>query len=180
MNEEIDVVIREAIPDDAGMLIEVTKIIGGETDLLVMNEEGMALEEEELAYQLARLYESENNSLFVALINTQIVGVASVRAETNFRVSHIGEVGISILQSYWGLGLGHLLMEELILWAQEGKIIRRLELTVQNRNHRAIHLYEKFGFQTEGILARGARLDDGQFLDVRLMSLLLNEIKDDD
>lgn len=174
MSEEMEVVIREAIPDDTGALLAVTKVIGGETDLLIMDEEGLALEEEELAYQLARLYESENNILFVALVDAKIVGVASVKAEANVRMAHIGEVGISLLQSFWGFGLGSLLMDEVILWAQESKIIRRLELTVQSRNLRAIHLYEKFGFQTEGVLKRGARLDDGQFLDVRLMSLLID------
>ncbi|MGM0125155.1 hypothetical protein IGI37_002553 [Enterococcus sp. AZ194] len=173
MNEEVAITIREAIPDDAQALLEVTKKIGRETDFLVMDEEGMALEVDELAFQLARLYDSSNNVLFVALVEDAIVGIASVRADSKFRVAHIGEVGLSILQSFWGFGLGSLLMDELILWSEESKIIRRLELTVQNRNQRAIHIYEKFGFQTEGILTRGARLDDGQFLDVRLMSLMI-------
>ena len=36
-------------------------------------------------------------------------------------------------------------MEELIRWAHESHVIRRLELTVQDRNQRAIHVY-KIGF----------------------------------
>ncbi|KAF1295663.1 GNAT family acetyltransferase [Enterococcus sp. JM4C] len=174
MREEVNVTIREAIPEDAQELLAVTKIIGAETDFLVMDEEGMALEAYELAFQLDRLYESPNNVLFVAFVDEKMVGVASIRAESKFRMAHIGEVGLSILQEYWGIGLGSLLMDELILWSEESQIIRRLELTVQQRNQRAVHLYEKFGFQTEGILQRGARLDDGQFLDVQLMSLMID------
>lgn len=174
MSEALDVVIREAIPDDAGKILTAAQTIGSETDYLVMDEEGMELDEVDLAYQLADLYESANNVLLVAILDEEIIGMASVKADRKYRVSHIGEVGISILKEYWGLGLGTLMMEEIIAWANANNEIHRLELTVQQRNLRAVHLYEKFGFAVEGIMKRGARTDDGDFIDVVLMSLLIH------
>ncbi len=50
------------------------------------------------------MYESNNNLLLLAINEGTIVGTASVKADSQFRLSHVGEVGISILQEYWGNG----------------------------------------------------------------------------
>lgn len=174
MSESFDISIRETLPEDAAGLKAAMEQIGSETEFLVMDEQGMQLSPELLAQQLTLIAESPNNLSLVALADEQIIGSASVLAESQPRVAHIGEVGISILKEYWGMGLGAYLMEELILWAEASEIIRRLELTVQVRNERAVKLYQKFGFAIEGTLQRGARSDDGEFLDVYLMSLLID------
>lgn len=172
--EEVDITIREAVPDDAQQIAAALQQVAVETPYLVMNGEGPAIEVEELAHNLADLYDSPNNVLMVAIIENRIVGTASVSASSKKRMEHLGEVGISILKDYWGFGLGKAMMESLIDWSCEGGIIRRLELTVQERNQRAIQLYEKVGFQTEAILPRGTKTDEDEFLDVRLMSLLID------
>ncbi len=174
MSEEIDVNIREALAEDAEQIVKVSQIIGKQTEFLVMDEYGMDLPMNLLENQLETIYESDKQLLLVAEVDGQIVGTASVRTSEESRVSHIGEVGISILQDYWGIGLGSVLLEELLDWAQETNTIRRLELTVQKQNERAVHLYKKFGFQTEAVLERGAIGDDGRFLDVLLMSKMID------
>lgn len=171
---EVEFTIREAIPSDAVELLQALKIIGSETPYLVMDEKGMEMTSKEMSDNLATLYESPNNILMVALADEKVIGAASVKASSKRRMSHIGEIGISILKEYWGFGLGSLMMEELIQWAKESNIIRRLELTVQHRNQRAVHVYEKIGFKTEAIMARGAKTDDGNFLDVHLMSMIID------
>ena len=69
---------------------------------------------------------------------------------------------------------GQFLMETMIDWADHTPTIRRLELTVQARNERAVHLYQKFGFDIEGTKKRGARTKNGEFLDVYLMAKLID------
>ncbi|MDA9472310.1 GNAT family N-acetyltransferase [Enterococcus sp. 5H] len=171
---EIEFTIREAIPDDAADILEVLRIIGRETPFLVMDEKGMEMTPDEMSENLANLFESPNNVLMVAIADGKVIGTASVKASAKKRMEHIGEIGISILKDYWGFGLGSLMMEELILWVQESGVIRRLELTVQHRNQRAVHVYEKIGFKTEAIMERGAKTDDGEFLEVHLMSLMVD------
>lgn len=171
---EVDITLREAIPDDAAYLLQVSQKIAEETDFLIMDEVGLGLNEEMLSLQLADLYESENNLLLLAFADDKIVGMASVKAAPEFTVSHIGEIGISILKEFWGIGLGTALLDEVIYWSENASPLRRLELTVQERNERAIHLYQKFGFETEGTMKRGARDAQGEFLDVLLMSKLIN------
>lgn len=171
---EVDITLREAIPDDAADLLQVSQKIAEETDFLIMDEVGLGLNEEMLSLQLADLYESENNLLLLAFADDKIVGMASVKAAPEFTVSHIGEIGISILKEFWGIGLGTALLDEVIYWSENASPLRRLELTVQERNERALHLYQKFGFETEGTMKRGARDAQGEFLDVLLMSKLIN------
>lgn len=171
---EVEFTIREAIPGDAVEILRTLKTIGSETPFLVMDEKGLEMTPVEMSENLANLYESPNNLLMVALADEQVIGTASVKASSKKRMEHIGEIGISILKDYWGFGLGSLMMEELIEWAKESGVIRRLELTVQQRNQRAVHVYEKIGFKTETIMARGAKTDDGEFLDVHLMSRMID------
>ncbi|MBO0422621.1 GNAT family N-acetyltransferase [Enterococcus plantarum] len=171
---EVEFTIREAIPDDAVEILRALKIAGSETPFLVMDEKGLEMTPVEMSENLANLYESPNNLLMVALADEQVIGTASIKASSKKRIEHIGEIGISILKDYWGFGLGTLMMEELIEWAKESGVIRRLELTVQHRNQRAVHVYEKIGFKTETIMARGAKTDEDEFLDVHLMSRMID------
>ena len=67
-----------------------------------------------------------------------------------------------------------MLMEAALDWAEHSNTIRRLELTVQKRNKRAIHIYQKFGFEIEGLKKRGVKTKDGEFLDVCLMGKLID------
>lgn len=175
MNEEVDVVIREAIPDDAEGLLQHLAKTATETGFMTMGEEGPGISVEEEKEQLARIYASENNTLYVALVNEEIIGTASIHGNSSPKLQHIGEIGIVIAKDYWGFGLGTAMLEELLHWAHESEVIKRLELTVQARNTKARRLYEKFGFQLEAIMPRGVK-DQGEYLDVCLMSMMIGEI----
>jgi RimJ/RimL family protein N-acetyltransferase len=170
---EIEITFREAIPEDAAEIIAVMKKMGEETEYLVLDESGLNMTTEMLALSIGAIYDSPNNMLLLALADEKIVATASIKASDEYRVAHIGEVGISVLKEYWGIGLGTALLEELI-YAAEQTELARLELTVQKRNERAIHLYKKLGFKLEGVKLRGARDDEGHFLDVCVMRLLIN------
>lgn len=55
-------------------------------------------------------------------------------------------LGIVIKSSYQGKGLANKLMETLLSKGEE-KGVRRIRLSVDNNNEKAIGLYEKFGFE---------------------------------
>ena len=98
----------------------------------------------------------------------------SITADFHERIRHIGQVFIVVKRAFWNQGIGKFLLEEAIDWAENSGVIRRLELTVQVRNERAVHLYQAFGFEIEGIQKRGAYLAEGKFLDVYLMGKLID------
>jgi diamine N-acetyltransferase len=82
------------------------------------------------------------------------------------------EVGIFIGEkSYWSQGYGRAAMEILLEHAFLSINLHRIYLRVFETNPRAIRSYEKAGFQHEGRL-RAAHYQNGQFIDVILMSVL--------
>lgn len=170
---ELAITLREAIPKDAEELLEVMNTLDKETPYLLVNQQSLKLRPTDMADQIDYIYEQDNQLILLAYNHDELIGVATVMGEMDQPLKHIGEIGISILQEYWGYGLGTIMLEEIIFWAQEAKVIKRLEIKVQERNSRALHLYQKLGFETEGIIRRGFLSEDNEYLDIRLMSYLL-------
>lgn len=171
----MDISLRVPETKDAIALLRLLEQVGQETEFVALDAMGMSLTPELLGHQLSAIAESPNHLLLVAETNAgQLVGAASVTADSDPRTAHIGDVGIAILKEYWGFGIGSLLLDEILYWAKTTEIIRRLELTVQVRNQRALHLYQRFGFTIEATMPRGACADDGTFLDVYLMSRMID------
>ena len=169
-----EVIFKEAEPEDASALRELLIQVASETEYLSADEGSFHLTVEELATSLAQRQETPNQICLIAKIGDRVIGVLNVSADPRHRVNHIGDMFIAISQEFWGYGLGQILMEEVIDWAEQSGVIRRLELTVQVRNERAVHLYQKFGFEIEGVKKRGAKTKNGEFLDVYLMGRLID------
>lgn len=170
MSSEVNLLIRQAKASDAHDLLTLSQQVASETDYLIMDEYGMGLSEELLAEQLNLLAHAENQLLLLAFDGNTCIGAASIKGNDEYRIQHIGEVGIFILKAYWSLGIGSILMEELLAYAEAVACFKRLELTVQARNYPAQALYQKFGFIQEGCLKYGARTDTGELVDVYLMA----------
>lgn len=172
MREEIECVIREAIPSDAEQILKLLNETAKQTGFMTLGREGVGVTVEEEQKQLDHIFSSSNNSVFVALVSEEVIGIASVHASDKPKIEHIGEIGIVIDENYWGFGLGTMMMEEVLLWADDSPLLSRLELKVQERNSRARHMYEKLGFKLEAIMERGVK-DEGQLLNVCLMSKMI-------
>ncbi len=65
-------------------------------------------------------------------------------------------------------------MTDMLEFIQEIGVIKRLELQVQKRNERAIHLYQKHGFEIESTRKFGARDESGTLIDVLEMVIFFD------
>ena len=93
-----------------------------------------------------------------------IVGNLGIRAESRPQTRHIGNLGMSILSPFRSIGLGTRLMEAALAWSSSTNL-RRIQLEVLENNPRALSLYERFGFSTEGRRPGGVLVGD-QYLDL--------------
>lgn len=167
-----ELIIRKAKIEDSEKLAEYMKAIPLETDFLTFGENELKITAEIEEKIISSIRSKDNSIMLLAIIDGEIAGNCTFRAGERKRVRHTGEFGITVRKPYWGLGIGSILMESLISWAKDTKIIRKINLRVRIDNQKAIKLYEKFGFEKEGILRREFMID-GEFYDSILMGLLL-------
>lgn len=169
-----EVIFKEADASDAKGLHDLLTKVASETEYLSADEGSFHLTVEQLADSLVQRQHSHNQVCLIATIGELVVGVLNISADQRYRVDHIGDVFIAVRQEYWGHGLGQILLEEAIAWAEASGSIRRLELIVQVRNEKAVHIYQKYCFTVEGTKKRGAKTKNGEFLDVYLMGRLID------
>lgn len=79
---------------------------------------------------------------------------------------------MGIIHDYRGQGLGRRLITAALEKARQENFVR-IELSVHADNSRAITLYEKTGFVTEGVLRRSVCID-GRYVDTISMAVMLD------
>ncbi|MCY1127569.1 GNAT family N-acetyltransferase [Frigidibacter sp. RF13] len=106
----------------------------------------------------------------VALAGDRIVGIISLTREANRR-AHVGSVGMAVRDDFQGQGCGTALLSAVVDHADRWLTLTRLELTVWADNEPAVRLYERHGFEREG-LGRAYAYRDGRFVDALFMARL--------
>ncbi|MNO98154.1 Acetyltransferase YpeA [compost metagenome] len=106
---------------------------------------------------------SDNSTVFVAEYDNQLVGHLIVVGGKVKRNKHVGYIVVGILKEYTGKGIGTNLFNALENW-RAGTGIKRLELSVMVHNEAALSLYQKMGFEIEGI-KKNSLIIDGNDVD---------------
>ena len=96
-------------------------------DFTSLDGDGILLTSEEMEIFLNKQASSDNQITLLAFLNDKIAGIVNITADQRKRVRHIGDLFIVIGKRYWNNGLGSLLLEEAIEWAQASGILRRLQ-----------------------------------------------------
>ncbi|WP_301110005.1 GNAT family N-acetyltransferase [Sporosarcina sp.] len=161
-------VIRSAENKDAKDLSEIRLQIDGETENLD-REKGEAFIDVQGFEELIKTDTASKKNLFlVAVVQDRIVGFSRCEGNSLKRFAHKVEFGVCILKDYWGYSIGKNLLKESIAWADSNGI-KKITLHVLDTNEKAISLYEKFGFTTEGILKNDKVLSNGEYYSTVVM-----------
>ncbi|MDQ0272673.1 RimJ/RimL family protein N-acetyltransferase [Cytobacillus purgationiresistens] len=83
------------------------------------------------------------------------------------KLRYSGTISISIDEQWQNKGIGSRLLDALLELADLHLGLTRIELEVTSANSAAVHLYEKQGFEKEGLLSNGG------FHDVIIMGRVL-------
>lgn len=167
------ILLRSPGGEDAGALNAHRQITSRETYFMARYPEEMEYEEKALRKQLEELCAADKAFGISAFCDGSLVAdcrVTKVRDSMKYR--HRGYFGISIQKAFWGQGLGSLMLQEAIRISRENGF-EQLELGAFADNTRAVHLYEKAGFQHYGIQPRAFKLKDGTYRDEVIMVLFL-------
>lgn len=104
-----------------------------------------------------------------------VVGNATFRFAVRKKLMHAADLGMGVLPSHQGVGLGRRLLDRAIEDMRSFDGIERLELTVLATNTHARRMYERAGFVEEGVKRRSLRQPNGRYEDEVIMALWVGE-----
>lgn len=166
-------ILRCPTKHDASGLSKLRVKIDGETENLDRESgEGLLTPEdfEKLIYEDSI---AEKTIFLVAEVEGKIVGFTRCEGSKLSRFRHKAEFGICILKEYWGHGIGKVLLENILMWADTVGI-EKISLTVVQTNTKAIQLYKRYGFVEEGLLIKDRIHKDGNYYNTVIMGRLLD------
>jgi RimJ/RimL family protein N-acetyltransferase len=147
--------LRNGDATDGRAVYELFNLAHGETDYLLSYPDENSFDLEQESRFLEEKTNSQNEIEIIAIVDDKVVGSAGIESiGTKYKVRHRAEFGISVLQEYWGLGLGKALTKACIECARDAGYVQ-LELTVVAENERAVKMYRNFGFEEFGRNPRG-------------------------
>ena len=168
----MSVVIRSARPEDAAALVELGAAVGSEDGGWLLSSDGWRSAADERRY-LRALKRYADAAVYVAVDGEDVVGRLSLARDPNPASRHVADLGLMVAASHRRRGIGRALLEQAVQWARAADV-RKLELHVFPWNEAAIVLYERFGFEREG-LRRGHYNRGGEDLDAILMGYAVRD-----
>jgi putative acetyltransferase len=123
------------------------------------------------ARQKRHLALGPHDRMLAAFMDGRMIGMAGLHGLDNRRRAHCASIGLAVHDAYTGQGAGRALLTAMLELADRWLNYTRVELTVWADNARAIALYEKAGFEREGIF-RNYAFRDGAYTDAVTMARL--------
>ena len=166
-------ILKPPAPEMAEEMVGILKQVAAETPFLSRYPDEVDATPEDEKEFLAGSLESTDSALVIATVDGKIAGHAGVHgSRVRRKTRHRCMMGISLLEEYWGLGIGTAVIGYL---GELGKQMgyEQMELIMVAENERAGALYRKCGFAECGRQYRGMKFDDGTYHDEILMVKML-------
>lgn len=168
-----EILIREARVEDAPKLIALTKgyIEGTDTIPLYEDEFDPTLEYEEK--WINNFIRQNNSLLLLAEFNGELIGNIDLSGNQRRKLYHTAMIGMGISEKWRSKGVGTVLMDAAIKWAEKNPYLDILWLQVYDTNIAGITLYKKMGFEITGQQEGMFREKDGSEVDSLMMTKYL-------
>lgn len=170
MNLENNILFRPAILEDAEQLIQLIKKVINEAPFLILQNGSFNYTIEEEKEWIADVLSNESSQILLAFNGEKLIGSLTFIANDLERIAHTGELSMAIDQAHKNQGIGNGLLDN--FFEELDPQIKRVELSVIDRNTPAIHLYKKFEFIEEGRQKNKVNIY-GEYFDLILMGKLI-------
>lgn len=129
--------------------------------------------EDEIAWLASALGRMERREIvyITAEVEGKVIGNSEIGSRQGGYDKHVGGIGIAIKKGFRDIGIGTEMMKALINQGREMGL-KVLTLTAFANNRRAIHVYEKLGFQKTGKIPMKF-FKRGKYVDELIMTLIL-------
>ncbi|MGG3518910.1 GNAT family N-acetyltransferase [Bacillus pseudomycoides] len=167
--DTVSYMIRTGKIEDSEATLDIQRSVVSEGHFLISLPEEFKKTSSEQKEWVQGVLKNERETLIVAEKDGEVVGWIVFLSENKKRLSHTGSFGIMISKSYRGLGIGKMLLQALLDWAEKNPLIEKISLGVFSTNHSAISLYKKMGFIEEGRKMNEFKMNDNEYVDDILM-----------
>ena len=162
--------IRRGEETDAELLLAYLRATAAETPYLTRTPEESDIPLEEERAIIREKNEEDGVLNLLAFVDGRHAGNCAFNpADDGSQTRHRCCIGIALYREFWGMGIGTVLMEE-ILAAAKAAGYERAELEVVSANAPAVALYRKFGFETTGTVPEAVKYKDGTYADFLFMT----------
>ena len=175
-NEKLRYILRCPEQKDAEELSKLRVKIDGQTENLDREPGEGLLTKEDFEKLIDDDNAAERTLFLVVEADGKIVGFTRCEGNKLSRFRHKAEFGICIEKEYWGYGIGKVLLENIVAWA-DNVGLKKISLNVVETNTKAVNLYKKYGFVEEGILRNDRFHKDGKYYNTIIMGRFLEEDK---
>jgi len=151
--------IREPTAKDAELLMNFGNQLLGETTFYVRKPGERANTPEEMLRILNWYKETHSQTMLHAWIDHMPVGEVVIAAGQLARTSKCAQLGIGVLSTYQGHGVGAALMKAAETYARQENL-HRIEFTVLHHNSKAYSFYQKLGYVEEGRKRQSVFIDN--------------------
>lgn len=162
-------VIRTAKLEDASSILQIQKRVVAEGMFLTTSTAEFDKTVEQHRSWIEKVLDNDKETLLVAETSKGIVGWIVFLSSNRIRLSHTGAFGMMVDKDFRNKGIGKLLIEDLLRWAESNPFIEKVSLGVFSTNERAIALYKKMGFKEEGRKIKEFKMNNGEYIDDILM-----------
>lgn len=159
--------IRRAEPTDAPALVALAEAVGREEGRWMLTSDTWRSIRDERRY-LRTVRRHPDAAVFVAEEDGVALARLSVARDPHPASRHVADLGLMVAEQARRRGIGRALLAEAVAWARSSGI-RKLELHVFPWNEPAIRLYERFGFEREGLRRKHYRREN-EYVDAILMA----------
>lgn len=152
-------IIRAIEASDARSFIHLQEEIFQKTDFMYNMENELDLTVQQLRKDLVYWKQLKNRTILLCILNGIFAGYAVVHGYKHSKAKHVASVRLAVKDEYQRQGIGSELMKAVEHWSLQ-RDISRLEASVMEHNDGALSLFNKLGFQQEGIRHNAIKLND--------------------
>jgi len=120
------ITIRQSVPDDAEKLLKTAMTNILEQEFILTAPEEFNLTDEQEREWIQSITANPTNLLLVAEADGEIAGILNVTGNQRKKLSHTAEFGMGVLKEYRNMGIGAMLISEMIAWLRKTNGLKNL------------------------------------------------------
>jgi RimJ/RimL family protein N-acetyltransferase len=161
--------IRTGNLDDARTILDIRRDVITENKYLISLPDEFDQTLEKQRTRIQKISENNRDTLIVAEKDEKVIGFIVFESPNRKRLFHTGSFETMIHRDHRGIGIGKILIGELLTWAEKNPLIEKVCLGVFSTNKRAISLYKSMGFVEEGRKNKEIKISENEYADDILM-----------